>query len=458
MLFHSWHFAIFFTIAYMVYLPLRRTRFYIHWLLAASYVFYGWWNPLYLLIIGYSTAVNYFAVVLMERSQRKRLWLIIGLVNSLALLAFFKYGLFVTENLNALLSALSISISIPEPGILFPVGISFYTFQALSYTIDFYRGKIEREPNFFRFAAYVSLFPRLLAGPIERAGNILPQLSEKPEVSKENVTDGLSLFAVGLFKKVALADYLKLYVDSIYEAPEFAGSPALILATFAFAWQIYFDFSGYTDMARGIARMMGLNLMLNFNNPYLATSLGDFWGRWHISLSSWFKDYLYIPLGGNRRGNLITYRNIFITMAVSGLWHGAAWTYVIWGVVHAIGRFLTRELERTKFYAENVPKFIKQMGIFIFVSFAWIFFRANSLGDAILIIKRIFVGGFTDPQVPIIALCFCLCIWIYQFIFESKIKKILDLAPVKIGVVCFIILYLIMFTSSGNEAFIYLQF
>lgn len=458
MLFHSWHFAIFFIIAYSIYLPLRKTRFYVHWLLVASYVFYAWWNPLYLLIIGYSTAVNYFAVVLMEKSRRKKLWLVIGVVNSLALLSFFKYGIFAAKNLNALFSLLSLPVSISEPDILFPVGISFYTFQAISYTIDFYRGKVEREKSFVRFAAFVSLFPRLLAGPIERAGNILPQLAEKPKISRENISDGFSLFIVGIFKKVALADYLKLYVDGIYEAPEFAGSLALILATFAFAWQIYFDFSGYTDMARGIARMMGFNLMLNFNNPYLATGLGEFWGRWHISLSSWFKDYLYIPLGGNRRGTFNTYRNIFITMTVSGLWHGAAWTFVIWGALHAVGRFFTRGLEGTEFYREKVPKFAKQLFVFVFVSFAWIFFRANNLGDAVLIVKRIFAGGLADPQVPIIAVFLCLCVWLYQFVFESKIKKVLELTPVKIGVVCFMILYLIMFTSSGNEAFIYLQF
>lgn len=458
MLFHSWHFAIFFIVVYSVYLPLRRTGFSVHWLLIASYVFYGWWNPLYLLIISYSTAINYFAVMLMERSQRKKLWLSIGLVNSLALLGSFKYGIFVTENLNALFSLLRLPLSIPEPGILFPVGISFYTFQAVSYTIDFYRGRIGRERSFIRFAAFVSLFPRLLAGPIERAENVLPQLAEKPGISAQNITDGLSLFAVGLFKKVALADYLKVYVDSIYEAPEFAGSLALILSTFAFAWQIYFDFSGYTDMARGISRMMGFNIMLNFNNPYLATGLGDFWGRWHISLSSWFRDYLYIPLGGNRKGKFNTYRNMFITMVVSGLWHGAAWTFVIWGALHAVGRFLTRELERTEFYEKKVPKLVKQLSVFVFVSFAWIFFRANSLGDAVLIVKRIFAGGLADPRVPVIALLLCLCIWVYQFLFESRIRRVLDWTPAKIGVVCFIILYLIMFTGSSNEGFIYLQF
>ena len=458
MLFHSWHFAIFFIIVYSVYLPLGKTKFYLYWLLVTSYFFYGWWNPLYLLIIAYSTAVNYYAVVLMQRSQRKGFWLTLSIVNSLGLLGFFKYGVFVTDNLNALLSLVGAPLTIPAPGILFPVGISFYTFQAMSYTIDFYRGNIEREPSFIRFATFVSLFPRLLAGPIERAGNLLPQLREKPEISSENITDGLSLFVVGLFKKVALADYLALYVDKAYAAPGLSDGLTLMLATFAFCWQIYFDFSGYTDMARGIARIMGFNLMLNFSNPYLATGLGDFWRRWHISLSSWFRDYLYIPLGGNRKGKFNTYRNMFVTMVVSGLWHGAAWTFVIWGALHAVGRFLTRELERTEFYEKKVPKLVKQLSVFIFVTFAWIFFRAESLSDAALIVKGIFTAGLANPNFPILALLFCLSIWIYQFLFESRIRKFLDWTPLKIGVTCLMLLYLMIFTTSGHEAFIYLQF
>lgn len=459
MLFHSWNFAIFFVIVYLVYLPLRKTRFYLHWLLAASYLFYGCWNPLYLLLISYSTAVNYYAVVLMQESpQKKKFWLVVSIVNSLGLLGFFKYGVFVTDSLNVLLSMLKAPFVIPAPGMLFPVGISFYTFQAMSYTIDFYRSNIKRETSFIRFAAFVSLFPRLLAGPIERAGNLLPQLAEKPEISKENITDGLSLFVVGLFKKVALADYLALYVDKVYAAPGLFDGLTLTLATFAFAWQIYFDFSGYTDMARGIARMMGFNLMLNFNNPYLATGLGDFWRRWHISLSSWFKDYVYIPLGGNRRGQFNTYKNMFLTMVISGLWHGAAWTFVIWGAVHAIGRFMTRELEKTEFYKEKVPKILKQLWVFIFVIFAWIFFRAESIGDAILIVQRIFTAGLANPNFPLLALFFCLSIWFYQFTFESKVKSILRWAPLRIGIILFILLYLIIFTAPSHEPFIYLQF
>jgi len=382
MLFHTWPFALFFLVVYPVYLVLKGTRFRLPWLLAASYFFYACFNPLYLILIGYSTLLDYTVVTRMAKSQRRKMWLSVSIINNLGLLGFFKYADFVTENLNSLLSSLNISYAIPEPGFLLPIGISFYVFQSMSYTIDYYRGNMEREKSLIAYAAFVSLFPRLLAGPIERARNLLPQLHKTPEVSAQDVTDGLSLFVVGLFKKVALADYLALYVDNIYAAPEQYQSPALILATFLFCWQIYFDFSGYTDMARGVARMMGFNLMLNFNNPYLATGLADFWARWHISLSSWFKDYVYIPLGGNRKGTIGTYRNMFLTMVISGLWHGAAWTFVIWGAVHALGRFVTRELERTPFYRDKVPKLVKQLLVFAFVTFAWIFFRAESIGDA----------------------------------------------------------------------------
>jgi len=458
MLFHTWPFVLFFLIVYPAYLILKRTRFGLLWLLAASYFFYAWINPLYLILILYSTSVDYAVAAKMEKSARQKMWLTISVVNNIGLLGFFKYAGFITDNLNTLLLSLNIPYEIAPPGLLLPVGISFYIFQSMSYTIDFYRGNIPREKSFIRYATFVSLFPRLLAGPIERAKNLLPQLNKAPVISWQNIADGLSLFIVGFFKKVALADYLALYVDKIYNSPEQFQSPALILATFLFAWQIYFDFSGYTDMARGVARMMGFRLMLNFNNPYLATSLGDFWSRWHISLSSWFKDYVYIPLGGNRKGKFNTYRNMFLTMVISGLWHGAAWTFVIWGLVHALGRFLTREMERTSFYQERVPKLAKQLFVFCFVSFAWIFFRAESINDAWVIIARIFTSGFSNPYCPVLALAFILAVWLYQFIYESRIKRLLELKPVRITIVILMIFYLAVFAPSSEQAFIYLQF
>lgn len=304
MLFHTWPFVLFILIVYPIYLVLKKTRFRLPWLLAISYFFYACFNPLYPILIAYVTIIDYAVVVRMKKSSRKQAWLFGSLFNNLALLGFFKYGGFVTNNLNVLLSSLGIPYTIAEPGVLLPIGLSFYTFQSMSYVIDCYRGNVEREKSFIAYAAFVSFFPRLVAGPIERARNLLPQLHESQGLSWQDVADGLSLFVVGLFKKVALADYFAFYVDKVYAAPEQFNSPALLLATFLFSWQIYFDFSGYTDMARGLARLMGIRLMLNFNNPYLATGLGEFWQRWHISLSSWFKDYVYIPLEATAMASL----------------------------------------------------------------------------------------------------------------------------------------------------------
>ncbi len=458
MLFHTWPFLVFFLIVYPIYLSVKNTRFCLPWLLLVSYVFYAWWNPLYLGLIVYSTLIDYFAVNRMAKSPRKKWWLVVSIVNNLGLLGFFKYGVFVTDNLNLLLGSLGLAYQLPAPDVLLPVGISFYTFQSMSYTIDFYRGQIEREPSFIRFAAFVSLFPQLVAGPIERAKNLLPQLHGTPRITMEDVSDGMSLFILGLFKKVALANYLAIYADRVYANPGGHDSAALILGTFAFAWQIYFDFSGYTDMARGVARMMGFRLMLNFNNPYLATGIGDFWARWHISLSTWFKDYVYIPLGGNRRGTFLLYRNVFITMVVSGFWHGAGWTFIVWGALHAIGTMLTRELERNAWYKGSVPRWIKQLWVFVFVNFTWVFFRAETMNDALLILKRIFTTGLTDPAFPLVALVLVLGVAIYQHLFESKWKPFIDSRPVRVSLVIFMILYLSVFAGSGEQPFIYFQF
>ena len=458
MLFHTWIFFLFFLIVYPVYLLLRKTRYKNLWLLIASNVFYGWWNPLYLLLIAWSTTVDFLVVRRMAHAGRRKKWLTLSIINNLGLLSFFKYGRFFTKNINSVLASLSIGYELDMPGILLPVGISFYVFQSMSYTIDFYRDKVKRETSFIRYATFVSLFPQLVAGPIERARNLLPQLRREPRIHWQDFTDGLSLFVVGLFKKVALADYIALYVDKVYGAPGEYESAALLLATFAFGWQIYFDFSGYTDMARGIGRMLGIRLILNFNNPYLATGLADFWRRWHISLSTWFRDYVYVSLGGNRKGKLITYRNLILTLLLSGLWHGAAWRFIVWGAVHAVGFAITRDLERSEFYQQKIPRFIKQLWVFAFVTLAWIFFRASNWDQAVLILSRIFSFTMTDPQLPLVMLILILLVWAYQFAYESRARKIITLAPVRIGTMVFMILYLAIFATSNNQPFIYFQF
>ena len=457
MLFHTWIFAVFFAITYSVFLAIRNTRVWPHWLLLASYVFYGWWNPLYLLLILYSTALDYVVGLRLMKSARRKTWLAFSIVNGLFLLGFFKYGSFVAENVNVLLAWLGLPLTVPKADILLPVGISFYTFQSMSYAIDVYRRQIDAERNFVRFALYVAFFSQLVAGPIERATHLLPQIRAMRAVRPENIATGLSFVVAGLFKKMALADFLSLYVDSVYRAPMQFDSLSLILATYAFAWQIYFDFSGYSDMARGLAKMMGFDLVVNFRNPYLATSLGDFWRRWHISLSTWFRDYVYIPMGGNRKGVPRTYLNVFLTMLICGVWHGANWTFVVWGLLHAAGQAVTRRWEAAPFY-ERIPRIVRQALVFHFVCLGWVFFRAGSLEQALLILKRIVSTPLHDPRFPIVALALCAAVWLHQWISESRLSGVLQLRVVRMGAVLFALLYLIFFARSGNAPFIYFQF
>ena len=516
MLFHTWPFLLFFIVTIIGFWALRPTRFWRHWILLASAVFYGWWHPYYLLLVFYSTALDYFIVGWMERGPRlarpgwrmaasvvgvgavaitglaapagwgglaaaivffaamlevghwlrsRRAWLVVSVINNLSVLVFFKYAGFAIENLNVVLARLGAgqlpsAESLMPPGweYVLPVGISFYTFQSMSYTIDFYRGNIAREPSFVRFAAFVTFFPQLVAGPIERAKNLLPQFAKFPKIKPGDVSDGASLFLVGLFKKVALANYLGLYVDRVYGDVATHGGASLALATFAFGWQIYFDFSGYTDMARGVARCMGFRLMLNFRNPYLAVSLADFWSRWHISLSTWFRDYVYIPLGGSRVGNLKLWRNLLITFVVSGLWHGAAWTFLIWGALHGLGLIVNRDLEQIAWWRDRCPSLAKRLVVFVFVSFAWVFFRAESFGQAVQILQRIFTTGWADPQMPLLLLLLVVSVWVYQFIYESPLRAWLEKPPMKVALAVAMILWLLLFAPGGGEPFIYFQF
>ncbi len=482
MLFHEPVFLVFFLIVFPVYLLVRKNnRLMNGWLMVASYVFYGYWYWPYIILLFSTSAIDYLMVVLMERKQKTRkLWLIISLVSNFGLLGFFKYSNFFTSNINWVFEHFHWALRLPDPvaypnavltlfgvsqshlftEVLLPIGISFHTFQSMSYTIDAYYGNIQTERSFVRFLTFVSFFPQLVAGPIERASNLLPQLQGTPTIKKEDVTDGASLFLVGFFKKVALADYLSLYVDRVYAAPSTFDSGALVLATVAFAWQIYFDFSGYTDMARGLAQIMGFRLMLNFNNPYVATGLGDFWSRWHISLSTWFKDYVYFPLGGNRKGKLITYRNMFLTMVISGIWHGAAWTYVVWGLLHAVGRCGTRELESTVWYRDRVPRYVKQVLVFAFVCLAWIFFRARTMTDAMAVLKGIFTKRWGDPQFPVLMGALLVAVWLYEEFFArgTKTRSFLEREPARVGLAVVMVLWLAVVAAPSSASFIYFQF
>jgi D-alanyl-lipoteichoic acid acyltransferase DltB (MBOAT superfamily) len=460
MFFHSMPFLVFFLVVFPVHFFLRKTRFMNGWLLISSYFFYAWYNPVFLLLIIATTLVDFYAVRKIESSPHRKRWLILSLSSNLGALAYFKYASFFTHNLDALRSALGIPGAVPILDPLLPLGISFFTFQSISYAIDVYRGTVPAERDLLRYAVYVSFFPQMISGPICRAAWLLPQLRSAPVIRMENVTSGASLFLAGLFKKVALADYLALYVDQIYRTPENAKAPALAMATFAFAWQIYFDFSGYTDMARGIARAMGFNLSQNFGAPYTASDLGEFWGRWNITISSWFRDYVYIPLGGNREGRSRTARNIFLTMLISGVWHGASWTFVLWGALHGIGRVATRELGPLAALIRRMPLWVQRAGVFCFVTFAWIFFRAASIGDGCLIVLRMFTSGWEDPRFPILMLIPIVVVWIWQLAQEKEQsgRRLLDLAPVRVAIAVFMIGYLIFVAQSDTQKFIYFNF
>ncbi len=404
MLFNSLDFLIFFPIVVGFYFALPyRYRWIL--LLGASYYFYAAWRLEYLPLIMISTLIAYVTALQMaarpERSQRLP-FLIFSLLTNLGILFAFKYFNFFTDSVRTALNQFNIFYSMPVFEVLLPVGISFYTFQALSYSIDVYRGQIEPERHLGIFALFVAFFPQLVAGPIERAYNMLPQFYRNHDFDADRAISGLRLILWGLFKKVVIADRLGLYVDTVYNSPGDWGGWHMIVATYFFAIQIYCDFSGYSDVAIGAARIMGYDLMENFRQPYFSRSISEFWRRWHISLSTWFRDYLYIPLGGNRVAVPRWYLNLMIVFVVSGLWHGASWTFVIWGGLHGlylvleiISRDQRLNLVERLGLAER-PSLQTVLTIFLtfnLTCFAWIFFRANSIADAFLIINQIAAPG-----------------------------------------------------------------
>lgn len=439
MLFNSLQFLVFFPVVVALYFATPH-RFRWILLLAASYYFYAAWRAEYLVLIIASTLVDYGCALRMgaiaEQARRRR-WLYLSLASNLGMLFAFKYFNFFSDSARAVFDSLNIFYGVPAFDVLLPVGISFYTFQTLSYSIDVYRGKQKPERHLGIFALYVSFFPQLVAGPIERSTRLLPQFFEKHEFDAARVTSGLRLVLWGFFKKLVIADRLAVYVTAVYSDPAAYNAPTLVLATYFFAFQIYCDFSGYSDIAIGTARVMGYDLMRNFRRPYFAASIAEFWQRWHISLSSWFRDYLYIPLGGNRVAWWRWYVNLFIVFLVSGLWHGANWTFMVWGGLHGmylvaslitknqrdhawgvIGSLLTRPqpglvpaAEGTAGFAggphvarfaplqmvragwpfrggvQRVRHVVAVLTTFHLVLFAWIFFRASSLGEALAIVR-----------------------------------------------------------------------
>lgn len=401
MVFNSLEFIIFFIIVVPLYFVMP-TRYSWIILLISSYIFYMFWKPAYILLILLSTIIDYIATNLMsreeEKSKRKK-YLLLSLLSNLGLLFVFKYFNFFNYSIARAINLFGYSIQPFNLNVLLPVGISFYTFQTLSYTIDVYRGKTKVEKNFGIFALYVSFFPQLVAGPIERSSHLLPQFRQKHNLNWTRIKDGLVLMLWGYFKKVVIADRVAIFVNNAYETPGNYNGWILILATVFFAFQIYCDFSGYSDIAIGAAKVLGFDLMKNFRRPYFAQSIQDFWRRWHISLSTWFKDYLYIPLGGSRVKLPRHYFNTLITFTVSGLWHGASFTFIIWGMLHGlyliIGKVTSKYRERLmdlfKINKDSYThKLYKIVVTFILVNIGWVFFRAGSLTNALYIFERMF--------------------------------------------------------------------
>ena len=490
MLFNSVSFLIFFPIVVMGYflIPEKLKN---HWLLIASYYFYMSWQPVYALLILFSTITTFYCAVLIDRAdtrQKKKLYLAVNIIVNIAILCYFKYFNFIVDSLLAVFPSLSIR---RNNNLLAVVGISFYTFQSLGYSIDVYRGKVEREKDFLTYALFVSFFPQLVAGPIERSANLLPQLHRSHKFEYNRVTDGLVLMAWGFFKKLVVSDGAAIIVNMVYnDVTKFTGVQ-LIAATVLFAFQIYGDFSGYSDIAIGAANVMGFKLMRNFYHPYFSQNVSEFWRRWHISLSGWFMDYVYIPLGGSRKGNVRTYINLFITFLVSGLWHGASWTFVIWGALNGMYNIVHRALFGKKETARRrrlkegkpLPKqspavvVLKCIGTFLLIDFAWIFFRANTLGDAVYVIQhlftdlpQLFTAGYLATAMEAIgyyanngtAIVLCTVLMLLVEAWEGK-GRLVDrinrcATPVRWLFYYGVILLILFFGYFGQSQFIYFQF
>ncbi len=389
MLFNSYEYLLFFPIVIIIYYLIPKVNLRVLFLVIASYYFYTCWNPIYLFLILISTATDYLIGIFIYKSSteiRRKLLLILSLTVNLGILFYYKYYNFLGENVELLINMFSDKYVVPPHHYLLPVGISFYTFQTLSYTVDIYFRKQDAETNFLRFALYVSFFPQLVAGPIERSTNLLPQFKIKHSFSYQLARSGSILILVGLFKKIVIADRFAVYADLIFDNPTQYSGIATILGILFFSIQIYCDFSGYSDIAIGSARLLGIKLMDNFRGPYLSKSIKEFWRRWHISLSTWFRDYLYIPLGGNRNGLSKVYRNLIIVFLATGIWHGANWTFVVWGMFH--GTFLILEKLGLAKILLKLPSFVSIIYVVLISSIGWVFFRSSNLSDAILILHN----------------------------------------------------------------------
>jgi D-alanyl-lipoteichoic acid acyltransferase DltB (MBOAT superfamily) len=478
MLFNSWEFAVFFTLVYALYAFVgRRTQNAL--LLVASYAFYAWWDWRFLGLLWLSTIVDYSVGRRVSRlravgggAARGRGWMWVSVAVNLGVLGFFKYwGFFVASTASAL-EAVGLSANLPVLEIVLPVGISFYTFQTMAYTIDVYRGRVDATRDPVVFALYVAFFPQLVAGPIERPDRLIPQLASRRRVDERMLASGALLVFLGLVRKVGIADVLAPAVDGIFARPGQASSADLGLGAVAFGLQIYGDFSGYSFIARGVSRLLGVELMQNFRRPYFAVNITDFWRRWHISLSSWLRDYLYIPLGGNRGPQWFVYRNLMLTMLLGGLWHGAAWTFVAWGAIHGIALSVhkawseLRGADRKRdavWTVATAPRLVASWALTMVVVFsAWVFFRAESFSDAGAVFSGIlaFRGGI---DLALAALVGAMIAWV--LLIDAPMQRHADDAallrwpwPLRGLLYAVFTLLMVVLERGGDVAFIYFQF
>jgi len=464
LLFNSLEFGVFFLAVLLVYYRLSH-RGQNLFLLLASYLFYGWWDWRFLGLIALSTVVDYACSLAMTHPRTRRWagrWLTVSVVFNLGILAVFKYFDFFASSLRDMAGTVGLELSPVMLSIILPVGISFYTFQTMSYTIDVYRGQLKPTRRFLDFALFVSFFPQLVAGPIERATHLLPQITGPRPFELERFYRGGFLILWGLFKKVVIADNLAPVVDAAYADPSSLDAWTALFAVYCFAWQIYCDFSGYTDIARGTAAMLGIDLRLNFNLPYFATNPSDFWKRWHISLSSWLRDYLYIPLGGNRLGSFKTYRNLMLTMVLGGLWHGAGWPFVVWGLFHGTLLCGHKALGATTVGRQlaRLPGVVKMVLFFHLVCVSWLLFRADSMAQVWSMGAALtrWPEQIDVPAKPAALMLGLLVVQVIQYRKDELLWLYERPWPVRAAAYAAMVLALITVGQWGGDQFIYFQF
>jgi len=478
MLFNSIDFAIFLPIVFILYWFFTQKNLKLQNILivVSSYVFYGWWDWRFLSLIIFSTLLDYFIGVLLSNElnlTKRKIYLWISIIVNLGFLGFFKYFDFFIENFTQAFTFFGYSISASRLDIILPVGISFYTFQTLSYSIDVYKKKLEPTKDIIAFSAFVCFFPQLVAGPIERATNLLPQFYKKRKFEYEKAVDGMRQILWGLFKKVVIADNCAQIVNVVFENPEHYNGSSLFIAAILFSFQIYGDFSGYSDIAVGTSRLFGFNLMQNFAFPYFSREVAEFWRRWHISLSTWFRDYLYIPLGGSKVSKLKQVRNVFIIFIVSGFWHGANWTFIIWGALNAFFILPSILLNSNRSNIEIVAKdsflpnfkdLVKIGFTFVVTTFAWIFFRSESVEFAMNYISSIFHSNFFNlpNKLPKIEFVLCLFLIIIEWL-GRKNKFGIETLFIKTNLLIrwtfyFILIVMLIYFGTKEQAFIYFQF